>query len=110
MTQLLLYKEIIDTIGAVGDALTKIVDGIKHLVVTGTSRYNYVSAERERKRLIEISARASLLTRISELRPPETAEEKESLRDLNTEYKRLLASFSEAIKLLNDYLKQNNYI
>ena len=48
MTELLIYKELIDAIGAAGDAITKIVDGVKHLVVTGASGYNYVSAEREK--------------------------------------------------------------
>ncbi len=182
MTQLILYKEIIESIGAAGDALTKIVDGIKHLVVTGTSGYNYVAAERERKRLIEISARAtnlqarhqarvvrdideflkknnpnamdwyavkggityvieniknllddvgkersdfvlesayskllealgdrvSLLTKISELRLPNTQEEKDALRELNAEYKRLLSCFRDAIAMLNEYLSRSH--
>jgi len=182
MTELVLYKELIDAISAAGDAITKIVDGIKHLIVTGASGYNYVAAERERKRLVEISARAtnlqarhqarvvrdldeyvnkpnpnpldwyavkdgiayvienikellddvgkersdfvlesaysklletmgarvSLLTRISKLNPPNTREEKDALRELNSKYNRLLSSFREAIEQLNLYIKQRN--
>jgi hypothetical protein len=183
MTELVLYKELIGAIGAAGDAITKIVDGLKYLILTGASGYNYIAAERERKRLVEISARATnlqgrhqaivvrdldeyldkphpspldwyavkegityvienikallddvgkersdfvlesaysklletmsarvtLLSRISKLDPPNTTEEKEALRELNSEYKRLLNSFREAIEQLNVYLKQRNH-
>jgi hypothetical protein len=179
MTELLLYKELAGAIGAAGDAVTKIVDGIKHLVVTGVSGYDYVAAARERNQLVEISARAtnlqarhqarvvrdldeylnkpnpnaldwyavkegityvmesmkellddvgkersdfvleaayakllettsarvSLLSRVSSLPPPSSIEEKDALRQLSAEYRRLLSAFREAIEQLNLYLK-----
>ena len=182
MIELAIYKELIDAIGAAGDAIIKIVDGVKHLVVTGTSGYNYIAAERERNRLVEISARAtnlqarhqarvvrdideylckpkpgpldwyaitegiarviknikellddvgsersdfvlesayaklletmsarvSLLSRVSELPPPSSNEERDALGQLNSQYKRLLDSFREAIEQLNIYLKQRD--
>lgn len=30
-----ILKELVDAIGAAGDAITKITDGVKHLIVTG---------------------------------------------------------------------------
>ena len=179
MTGVVLYKEIVDLLGAAGDAIIKITDGIRHLVVTGASGYNYIAAERVRKRLMRMSAvatnlafftqeevvrsideylesskpsmedwwviresihlvlgevgallqdvreersefvletayrkvfgalaeRVSLLQRLSVVPPPTTEQEREALREINTEYKRLLKLFIEAIDQLNAYLK-----
>jgi hypothetical protein len=179
MTELVLYKEIVGLLGATGDAIIKITDGIKHLIVTGVSGYNHIAADRERKRLIRMSAvatdlasthqaivvrsideyldsseptifdwiavkegvsgvleeirdllddvreersefvlesayerllrslgiRSSFLEGLSRVPPPTTEEERDALREINNEYKRLLKAFSEAIEQLNLYLK-----
>ena len=59
--ELILYKEITDLVSAAGDAIIKITDGIKHLVKTGASGLEYLSARRDRDRLIRLSARAANL-------------------------------------------------
>lgn len=185
MTGLVLYKEIADVLGAAGDAIIKITDGIRHLVVTGATGYSHIAAQRERKRLVEISAvatdlrlthqgalvrsideylesslpkkvswrtkrgwytvsrgislvlgqvrallddvreersefvletayekllealagRVSLLERLEGVPPPTTEQEREALREINNEYKRLLKAFGEVIQQLNVYLK-----
>lgn len=56
-----LFKDAVEAVGAAGDAIAKITDGIRHLVVTGAEGYNYVAAERERDRLKRLSARATNL-------------------------------------------------
>lgn len=61
-----LFKDAVEAIGATGDAIAKLTDGIKHLVIAGADGYNYVSAERERDRLIRLSARATDLGSINQ--------------------------------------------
>ena len=55
------YKEITDLVGAAGDSIVKLTDGIKHAVSSGVAGYNYVVAKRDRRRLKEISAQATNL-------------------------------------------------
>ena len=178
--ELVLYKEITDLVSAAGDAIINITDGIKHLVKTGASGLDYLSAKRDRDRLIRISARAanlafvqqasivmnideylkiknptdqdwwiiqegvnsvlkeiallleemksersdfvleeaynlllssfqyrsSHLESIYKLPPPTNKNERKALKNLNTEYKRLLKAFKDAIVQLNVYLKE----
>lgn len=59
--RLVILRDLVEALGAAGDAIIKITDGFKHLVVTGVSGYNYVAAERERSRLIDISRRTANL-------------------------------------------------
>jgi hypothetical protein len=68
MAGLVIYKEIAGLLGAAGDAIIKITDGIKHLITTGFSGYSYIAAERERKRLIELSALATDLSSTAQVR------------------------------------------
>ncbi|CAE6789531.1 hypothetical protein R70006_04779 [Paraburkholderia domus] len=56
-----LFKDLIDAVGAGGDAVGKIADGIKHAVVTGVGGYDAVKARRAVARLVDFSARVSLL-------------------------------------------------
>jgi hypothetical protein len=56
-------RELVEALGAAGEAISKLTVGFKDLVVTGAAGYNYVAAARERDRLIDISRRtANLIT------------------------------------------------
>jgi hypothetical protein len=179
MSEGLTYKAALDLMGAAGDAMVKLTDGFKHMVTTGYSGYNHISAKRTHKRLVSLSARATqiqyhqqstfvysiddylsidiptplhwtrvvrgikevlkkltkilddvhkersdfvlenayaklteslaarlgLLAKLSKMPPPKSEDEKESLRKIQEEYKRLLNNFREAIEQLNLYLK-----
>lgn len=61
------FKDAVDALGAAGDAVTKLTDGIAHLVMTGNKGWTYVSAQRAKSRLQDIVARSSDL--ISVQRP-----------------------------------------
>ncbi|MFT5306705.1 MAG: hypothetical protein ACI89M_002231 [Chitinophagales bacterium] len=54
-----------------------------------------------------LQSRTMVLNKISSLPKPNSKEELEQLRKLNEEYKRLIASFKDAIKQLNTYIKQS---
>lgn len=56
-----ILRELVDAIGAAGEAISKLTAGFKDLVVTSAAGYNYVSAERERSHLIDISRRTTNL-------------------------------------------------
>lgn len=49
-------KELAETVGAVGEALSKLTDGVKNLVVTGASGWDSVSARKTHSRLVALSA------------------------------------------------------
>ncbi len=66
MTRIAIFKDAVGAVGAAGDAIAKITDGVRHLVVTGVSGYKYVSAEREYNRLRDISARGTNLAGIQQ--------------------------------------------
>jgi sugar (pentulose or hexulose) kinase len=54
-----LLKEIVETVGAAGDALGKLTEGVQKLVIAGDKAWNRVSAERTRDRLADLSAATS---------------------------------------------------
>jgi hypothetical protein len=54
-------KDLVDAIGAAGDAISKLTDGVAHLVTTGQHGYDFVDARVERQRLIDISAQSDIL-------------------------------------------------
>ena len=56
-----LLKELVEAIGAAGDSLKMLVDGLKHLVVTGASGYDAAKARLVHGRLVETSALATSL-------------------------------------------------
>lgn len=60
-SRIALLNELVKTIGAAGEAMTKLTEGFRTLVVAGKDSYNYVAAEREKARLIEISRRTARL-------------------------------------------------
>jgi hypothetical protein len=60
-SKLQILKEVVEAIESAGKALTSLTEGVSSLVRAGASGYSYVSAERERNRLVDISARASQL-------------------------------------------------
>ncbi len=61
MNDRFLYKYALDLLGAAGDALIKLSDGFKHLVITGSDGYNHIAARRIHKRLVDLSARGVFL-------------------------------------------------
>lgn len=70
-----IFKEVIEALGAAGDAIVKLTDGIKHLVSTGNDGYEYVSAKREHARLKDLSARLSQLSSYQNVRVVENIDE-----------------------------------
>lgn len=56
-----ILKDLVEAIGAAGDAISKLTAGVRDLVIASNEGYNYVSAQRERNRLIDISSRTSTL-------------------------------------------------
>lgn len=59
--RLAILTDLVKAIGAAGDAISKLTEGFKTLVVAGNDSYNYIAAERERARLIDISRRTAQL-------------------------------------------------
>lgn len=55
------YSQIIAAVGATGDAMVKLTNGMKHVIATGAEGYASLSARRERDRLVDLSARATNL-------------------------------------------------
>lgn len=56
-----LFHELVESLGVAGDAIAKLTDGFKHLIVTGAAGYSYVAAGRERDHLVDISRRTQNL-------------------------------------------------
>ncbi|MEW5788217.1 MAG: hypothetical protein AB1899_10245 [Pseudomonadota bacterium] len=56
-----IFTDLVNAIGAAGEAISKLTAGIKDLVIAGNDSYNYVAASRERDRLIDISIRTQIL-------------------------------------------------
>src|SRR5262249_16821688 len=56
-----LLKELVEAIGAAGDALKKLTDGLKHLVVTGVGGYDAAKARIVHARIVETRAMPSSL-------------------------------------------------
>jgi hypothetical protein len=61
-----ILKDAIEAVSAAGDAIAKFTDGIAHLVATGASGYNYVTAQREYDRLVDLSARGTHLAGVTQ--------------------------------------------
>lgn len=61
VARIALLTDLVKALGAAGEAITKITEGFKSLVVAGKDSYNYVAAERERARLLDISRRTAQL-------------------------------------------------
>lgn len=57
LSKIAILKDLVEAIGAAGDAIASLTDGVAHLVVTGSDAWSYVSAKRERNRLLDISSR-----------------------------------------------------
>jgi hypothetical protein len=60
-------KEAADALGAAGDAIAKLTDGVAHLVQTGDKGWQVVSARRTRSRLVDISARAQNIAGVKQV-------------------------------------------
>ena len=54
-------KDIVEAIGAAGDSLKRITDGVGHMAERTVAAYKYIEAERDINRLKDISARATEL-------------------------------------------------
>src|SRR5881275_1093651 len=57
-----LIKELVEAIGAAGDALTKLTDSVKHLVVTGVEGYDAASARLTYSDLVKLTKAATEIT------------------------------------------------
>ena len=69
-SRLALLRELVETIGAAGDALKKVTAGFKELVVTGVQGYDGVQARLLHQKLVDISKdTADLLVAQSSLPP-----------------------------------------
>jgi hypothetical protein len=68
MTKVLILKEIVEVLGAAGDSIAKVTDGIKHMIITGASGYDSVKARNTLSRLRDISARTSDLMTVQRIR------------------------------------------
>lgn len=60
-SRIAILTDLVNAIGAAGQAISKLTAGFKDLVVAGRDTYDYVSAKRERNRLIDISRRTTNL-------------------------------------------------
>jgi hypothetical protein len=56
-----ILTDLVNAIGAAGEAISKLTAGFKDLVVAGKDSYNYVAATRERDRLLDLSRRTTNL-------------------------------------------------
>jgi hypothetical protein len=63
-----LLKEFVQIVGDAGDAIGKLTEGFKKLVVASKDSYNYVAAQREQKRLLEIAILTTEMTARSNYR------------------------------------------
>tara|TARA_Y100001970_G_scaffold181203_1_gene220562 strand:+ start:32 stop:664 length:633 start_codon:yes stop_codon:yes gene_type:complete len=70
-----LFKDVVEAVGAAGDAIISLTDSIEHLVVTGSDAYDYVSAAREHNRLKDLSARGTNLVHMKQSIIVETIDE-----------------------------------
>ena len=61
MKQVKLLRELVDLIGAAGDALGKVADGFEKAVGAGVRTYDTVAARRTRSRLYDLRARLNML-------------------------------------------------
>lgn len=59
--RLAVLTDFVKAIGAAGEAISKLTEGFRTLVVAGNDSYKYVAAEREKSRLIDISRRTTEL-------------------------------------------------
>jgi len=50
-------KDLVEAVGAGGDAIAKVTDGIKHLVATGVEGYDAARARRTYAKMLRLSAR-----------------------------------------------------
>jgi len=66
-SRLNVLKDAADALGAAGDAIAKLTDGVAHLVTTGDSAWQTVSARRTHDRLVDISARATNLSGVRQI-------------------------------------------
>jgi hypothetical protein len=91
---------------SVKEGVQSVINGVKLLLTNvKEERSDFVLEEAYSRMGITLQSRALILKKISALPKPETKEELEQLKKLNKEYKRLITSFSEAIKQLNKYIK-----
>jgi hypothetical protein len=56
-----ILTDLVEAIGAAGEAISRLTAGFKDLVVAGRDSYKYVAAARERDRLIDLSRRTTNL-------------------------------------------------
>lgn len=55
--RILILKEAIAAIGEAGEAISKLVDGLRKVVTTGYEGYDFVNAKLQRERLLDLSSR-----------------------------------------------------
>ncbi|ODT64668.1 MAG: hypothetical protein ABS69_20020 [Nitrosomonadales bacterium SCN 54-20] len=99
--------DLVQVIGAAGDAISKFVEGFKNIVISGKDAYEHVAAKRQRARLIDISRRATIVRFHYNAPYVETLKEYLSLRDpSDTDWafvrKNILSTLSAVQDLLTD--------
>lgn len=60
-SRIAILTDLVNAIGAAGEAISKLTAGFRDLVVAGKDSYKYVAASRERDRLIDLSRRITNL-------------------------------------------------
>jgi hypothetical protein len=94
------WNTVRSAIGGVVSEVKVLLDAIK------SERSDFIREDAYSALVQTLAARSNLLDKLQSLPQPATPEEKNALRDVNIQYKRLLANFEAAIKELNAYLKQ----
>lgn len=70
-----ILTDLVNAIGAAGEAISKLTAGFKDLVVAGKDSYKYVAAARERDRLIDLSRRTTNLIATQNIRVVENLDQ-----------------------------------
>jgi hypothetical protein len=100
-----ILRDLVEAIGAAGEAISKLTAGFKDLVVTSASGYSYVAAERERDRLIDISRRTAVLIASQNVQVVQSLDEYLALRNpTENDWSRVLANVDFTLRSVRELL------
>ncbi|MCP5235610.1 MAG: hypothetical protein H6945_07715 [Zoogloeaceae bacterium] len=74
-SRIAILTDLVNAIGAAGDAISKLTAGFRDLVVAGKDSYKFVAAARERDRLIDLSRRTTNLIATQNIRVVENLDQ-----------------------------------
>ena len=74
-SRIAILTDLVNAIGAAGEAISKLTAGFRDLVVAGKDSYKYVAAARERDRLIDLSRRTTNLIATQNIRVMENLDQ-----------------------------------